>query len=124
MKNQQYVEYKNVILKFVKDLNVYEKHKAYIVSVGAKVGVDVNSKEIQSFLSAFTEDEYVKLLTDIYIKHFTLDEIIEVVNWQTSELGRKCVQYMHIVEEELYMEMTNFLTLVIAPVPESNNTVN
>ena len=124
MENQQYTEYKNIISKFVKELDVYQHHKTYLITVATKAGIDVNSKKTQSFLTSFTEDEYIKILPDIYSKYFTLDEIIEVVNWQTSNVGRKCVQYMHIVEGDLYIEMTNFLKLVLAPIPTSNNTIN
>lgn len=49
----------------------------------------------------FSSDAYISDLTAVYVKYYTLDEIIELIKFYSSPLGKKTTQFNNILNHQM-----------------------
>jgi hypothetical protein len=69
---------------------------------------DIKMKSFYNELFSF--DSYISDLTEIYAKHYTLDEIIQLINFYSSPLGKKNLQ----INQELSRQMEDLMLTKIS----------
>jgi len=69
---------------------------------------DIKMKALYNELFSF--DTYVSDLTEIYVKYYTLDDVIQLINFYSSPLGKKTLQ----LTQELNRQMEDIMLTKIS----------
>lgn len=88
------------------------------VSGSGKIGVQVMSNIIETYKKTYpfidasfwdefkkevSADEIVELLVPIYAKHFTLEDIQQLIDFYNTPIGKKLVDKMPLISQDSYV---------------------
>ncbi|CAF1011710.1 unnamed protein product [Rotaria sp. Silwood1] len=67
----------------------------------------------------FSFDSFISDLTEVYAKYYTLDDIIQLINFYSSPLGKKANQVTHALDKEMEDLMLNKISDYIFTLTEN-----
>jgi len=114
-------------IKYLLNINGNENEYARFLSY-LKIHPPKDNMRLEAlYEELFSSDSYISDLTEVYAKHYTLNEIIELIKFYSSPVGRKTVQFTNTlntqIEDVMLTKISDYIFTAaehgsIIPLPE------
>ncbi|CAF3228215.1 unnamed protein product [Rotaria socialis] len=102
------------LLKLLGVENEYLKFLSYM-----KLYPPADDKMNGLYNDLFSFDSFISDLTEVYTKHYTPDDINQLISFYSSPLGRKANQVTHLLDKEMEDVMLNKISDYIFTLSEN-----